>query len=103
MHGGAITIAKKFMTFRNMPDLILATDMLDLTTFLALTRGKTAQIPTGLYFHESQLSYPWSPEDRDVAQRRDRHYGFINYASALAARNCLVCSSISLITKSWQM
>jgi glycosyltransferase involved in cell wall biosynthesis len=59
--------------------------MLDLTTFLALTRVRTHHIPTALYFHENQLSYPWSPGDRDVRQGRDVHYGFINYASALAA------------------
>ncbi|OQX83440.1 glycosyl transferase family 1, partial [candidate division KSB1 bacterium 4484_87] len=40
---------------------------------------------TAIYFHENQICYPWSPDDRDVRQNRDRHYGFINYASALAA------------------
>lgn len=85
MHGGAVTLARKFLSHNLTPDLFIATDMLDLTTFLALTRHRTAEIPAAIYFHENQLCYPWSPEDSDVIQKRDRHYGFINYASALAA------------------
>ncbi len=85
MHGGAVTLARKFLESDLTPDLILTTDMLDLTTFLALTRDRTANLPLAVYFHENQLTYPWSPEDRDIAQQRDKHYGFINYTSALAA------------------
>lgn len=85
MHGGAVTLASQFLKLDFKPDLLLATDMLDLTTFLSLTRQRTAKIPTAVYFHENQLSYPWSPEDRDVAQNRDKHYGFINYTTGLAA------------------
>ncbi len=85
MHGGAVTLARKFNSLAFRPDLILATDMLDLTTFLSLTRPHTGNIPVALYFHENQFAYPWSEQDRDVAQQRDKHYGFINYASALAA------------------
>ena len=85
MHGGAVTLAEEFNRMDWDPDLILATDMLDLTTFLALTLEKSHGIPTVIYFHENQLSYPWSPEDRDIQKNRDNHYGFINYASALAA------------------
>ncbi len=85
MHGGAVTLARRFLDGGIRPDVILATDMLDLTTFLALTRPETAGIPVALYFHENQITYPWSPGDRDVSFRRDRHYGFINYTSALAA------------------
>jgi len=85
MHGGAVTLAGKFLESNIRPDLILATDMLDVTTFLALTRRKTGHIPLAIYFHENQLSYPWSPADRDVLHQRDKHYGFINYVSALAS------------------
>ena len=85
MHGGAVTLARKFNNMKWGPDLILATDMLDLTTFLSLTREKSHNIPTAIYFHENQLSYPWSPKDRDIQKNRDNHYRFINYASALAA------------------
>jgi len=85
MHGGAVSLARQFLAADVTPDLILATDMLDLSTFLALTRRRTANITTAIYFHENQLTYPWSPTDRDIAQKRDKHYGFINYTSALAA------------------
>jgi len=85
MHGGAVTLAKKFIASETSPDLLLVTDMLDLTSFLALTRHKTARLPVAIYFHENQICYPWSPKDRDILQKRDHHYGFINYISALAA------------------
>ena len=85
MHGGAVTLARRFLEGGFRADLLLASDMLDLGTFLALTRHKTARVPSALYFHENQLSYPWSPDDRDKSERRDFHYGFVNYTSALAA------------------
>ena len=85
MHGGAITLAEKFNQSNWKPDLILCTDMLDLTTFLSLTRKRTKNISTAIYFHENQISYPWSLKDRDKIHNRDNHYGFINYASALCA------------------
>ncbi len=85
MHGGAVTLAAKFLSGTARADVLLATDMLDLTTFLALTRQVSASTKTALYFHENQLTYPWSPNDSDIPHQRDMHYGFINYASALAA------------------
>lgn len=85
MHGGAVTLARQFLQRAVVPDLLLASDMLDLTTFLALIRTRTARPPTAIYFHENQITYPWSPQDRDVHNGRDHHYGFINFASALAA------------------
>ncbi|MDH3215499.1 MAG: DUF3524 domain-containing protein [Candidatus Krumholzibacteria bacterium] len=86
MHGGAITLSRQFIEAGFSPDLIVATDMLDLTTFLALTRHLTAGIPTAVYLHENQLTYPWSPQDRDLKRERDKHYSFINVTSALAAQ-----------------
>ena len=85
MHGGAVTLAGEFLSHKLKPDLLLATDMLDLTTFLALTRQATADTKTAIYFHENQLTYPWSENDRDLVHQRDMHYGFINYVSALTA------------------
>jgi len=85
MYGGAVTLAQRFLADDFQPDLILATDMLDLTTFLALTRQRTASIPIALYFHENQITYPWSPTDADVSLKRNNQYGFLNYTSALAA------------------
>lgn len=85
MHGGAISLADQFIKSDLKTDLIIASDMIDLSTFLALTRKKSANIPTALYFHENQLTYPWSSTDLDVKLKRDNHYAFINYTSALSA------------------
>lgn len=98
MHGGAVTLAKMFNNMDWKPDLILSTDMLDLTTFLALTRKKSKNIPIAIYFHENQISYPWSPEDRDILNKRDNHYGFINYASALSADKVFFNSNFHMKT-----
>jgi len=85
MHGGAISLADQLMASDFQPDIILATDMIDLALFLSLTKNKTKHCPIFLYFHENQLSYPWSPTDPDVQLNRDNHYAFINYSSALVA------------------
>jgi glycosyltransferase involved in cell wall biosynthesis len=98
MHGGAVTLARLFAEGGYDPDLIVATDMLDLTAFLALTREMTADTPTAVYFHENQLTYPWSEKDRDLARERDVHYCFINYVSALAADAVLFNSEYHLNT-----
>lgn len=85
MHGGALTLARRWLAAKTPADLLLATDMLDLTTFLAMTRALSGSLPCVLYFHENQLTYPWSPRDADPGRRRDLHYAFINVASAAAA------------------
>ncbi|WP_420642481.1 tRNA-queuosine alpha-mannosyltransferase domain-containing protein [Candidatus Leptofilum sp.] len=90
MHGGAITLARRFLAQKSQPDVILATDMLDLTTFLALSRKQTAHVPTAVYMHENQLTYPLPQDGRTGPMRRqlgerDHHYAFINVASMLAA------------------
>lgn len=85
MHGGALSLAKQFNAINEPIELIVGTSMLDFSTFLGLTRHKSAGIPTAMYFHENQLTYPWSPQDRDVKNKRDNHYAFINYSSALVA------------------
>lgn len=85
MHGGAISLAKQFKALNWKPDLILATDMLDLSVFLALCKKEIKNTPVAIYFHENQLTYPWSSNDPDVKLKRDNHYAFINYTSALAA------------------
>jgi glycosyltransferase involved in cell wall biosynthesis len=85
MHGGALTLARLFMEESHVPEIVLATDMLDLSAFMALTRRKTASLKAVLYMHENQICYPWSEKDPDPARERDAHYGFLNLTSALAA------------------
>ena len=93
MHGGAVTLAREFKYQNLKPDLILASDMLDLSTFISLTKTKAKSV---MYFHENQLSYPWSPTDRDKKMKRDHHYSFINYISALCADKTLFNSKFHL-------
>jgi glycosyltransferase involved in cell wall biosynthesis len=85
MHGGAVTLARRFLEGSFDPDLILASDMLDLATFLAFTSDRTVGVKTALYFHENQITYPWPESDSDPSVDRDAHYGFINFTSALVA------------------
>ncbi|MHB0857642.1 MAG: tRNA-queuosine alpha-mannosyltransferase domain-containing protein [Anaerolineae bacterium] len=80
MHGGAVTLASALRQASGKPDLLLASDMLDLTTLLSLTRDLAHDVPVALYMHENQLTYPPRP-----GEKRDLHYGFINYASMLCA------------------
>lgn len=85
MYGGAVELAKQFLESDFQPHLLLASDMLDLTTFISLCRQKLSNTIISLYFHENQITYPWSPDDKDVSLKRNNQYGFINYTSALAA------------------
>jgi glycosyltransferase involved in cell wall biosynthesis len=83
MRGGALTLAEatqQWAADHGRPDLILATDMLDLPTYLAATRRTLADIPVAVYFHESQFTYPWSPQ-----QRPDLQYAYTNWASMVVA------------------
>ncbi len=86
MHGAAVTLLKMFLELPNCRfDVIVATDMLDVALFKSLTAKHTHNTPFVVYFHENQLTYPWSKTDADVQLKRDNHYAFINYTSALAA------------------
>ena len=61
-------------------DFLLVTDMLDLPTFLALTRPRFGETPVLLFMHENQLTYP-----RLRGTRLNSWFGQINYLAALAA------------------
>jgi glycosyltransferase involved in cell wall biosynthesis len=85
MHGAAITLAEKVRSLERKPDLIIVSDMLDLATFDSLCGSITEGVKKVIYFHENQITYPWSANDQDIVLNRDNHYGFINYTSALSA------------------
>ena len=83
MEGGAVTLARNARTALAegfAPDVLFASDMVNLPAFLALTRPHLGRVPIVLYFHENQLTYPL-PEGR----KRRRTYAQVNYLSALAA------------------
>ncbi len=72
-------------------DLVLATDMVDVTDFKALAGPECP--PVALYFHENQLSYPLEP-----GEKRDFHLGFTNIIRRwLPTVYSLIHNSIKLI------
>lgn len=80
MHGGAATLARQLQELEGKPDLLLATDMLNLPAFLGFTRRRLSDVPVVLYCHENQLTYPLQE-----GEKRDLTYGMINWLSMLAA------------------
>jgi hypothetical protein len=70
--------------------------MIDLALLKALLPNQFSNVPIAIYMHENQLTYPWSPDDADIELKRDRHYGFINYTSALVADHLLFNSQYHL-------
>lgn len=80
MRGGAVTLARMARAAGPRPDLIVASDMLDLATFRALAADALAGVPAAIYFHENQLTYPLPP-----GRQRDLSFAWVNYTAALAA------------------
>ena len=63
MHGGPVTLAERARTLVEtigVPDVIVASSMLDLPTFLGLAGKHLGNPRTLLYTHENQLTYPLS-------------------------------------------
>jgi glycosyltransferase involved in cell wall biosynthesis len=101
MHGGSLTLARLFFNSGFEPDLIVATDMLDLSTFLSITRRATSSLPIVLYAHENQLTYPLPKDPNQGGMRRQRgerdlHYAFINLTSMLSADRVVFNSEFHL-------
>ncbi|MFN3597589.1 MAG: DUF3524 domain-containing protein [Rubricoccaceae bacterium] len=83
MQGGAVTLAEKLRAeaaAHGRPDVLFASDMVHLPALKALAPDVLAGVPTVLYFHENQLTYPLRE-----GQARDVTYAYINYLSALVA------------------
>lgn len=84
MHGAALTLARRAVERQQetgeTPQVFVASDMLDLPVFMAVVAPILGRIPTLLYFHENQLTYPLPP-----GVERDLGYGFKNLAGALVA------------------
>jgi glycosyltransferase involved in cell wall biosynthesis len=68
-----------------LPDALVVTDMVDAAALRGLLPPRWRSVPMAVYFHENQITYPWSPTDPDPESGRDRTYGWINLRSALAA------------------
>lgn len=92
MHGGPVTLAEE--TQRRIdgglvPDVILATDMVDVATYVGLLQDRDT--PVAVYFHENQFSYPVSPRSNE-----DLTFAAMNWKSMLAANQVFFNSQFHL-------
>jgi glycosyltransferase involved in cell wall biosynthesis len=85
MHGAAVTLAEMVIDSGIDFDCVIATSLIDLALFKALIVKKLPKCRFYIYFHENQLSYPWSEKDRSPEEKKDMHYGFINFTSIMTA------------------
>jgi glycosyltransferase involved in cell wall biosynthesis len=85
MHGAGGAFAHQAAAATSKPDLIIATDMLDAASFKGLLPPSWRDIPLVQYFHENQLTYPWSERDVEKARGINHTYEFMNIQSASAA------------------
>lgn len=84
MQGSAVTLAESLAgSDQWSPDLIVVSDMVDLAHFRTFARPFVGDVPTVLYFHETQLTYPTSSGATDLS------YSMTNWLSALAADRVL--------------
>lgn len=83
MQGGALELAQQVVEAcqgGDRPDVLVATDMVNLPALLALARPWLDTVPILFYAHENQLTYPSPP-----GESRDLTYGLINVLSMLCA------------------
>ena len=85
MHHAGLHFAQKVVELDIEYDIILCSDLMNVAEFRGLLHKNGHHnswyntIPIGTYFHENQITYPWSDTDPDVRLKRDNHYGWINY------------------------
>jgi glycosyltransferase involved in cell wall biosynthesis len=85
IRGAALTLAESLASLEGWrPDVVLASDMIDLAQFRFFARSHIGDPPTVLYFHESQLTYPPPAESEP-----DLSYAVTNWLSAFAADRVL--------------
>ena len=91
MHHAGKYFAYEIATLKSSFDMIICSDMMNVAEFRgilgALGKGNSwyNKTPIITYFHENQITYPWSDQDPDPELKRDNHYGWINYTSCLSS------------------
>jgi glycosyltransferase involved in cell wall biosynthesis len=83
MFGGSLSLAQAAVDLAaeaGPPDVVLASDMLDLPSFLGHSQPHLGNPHTVLYMHENQTTYPLSPTARD-----DLAYAYMNWSSMVRA------------------
>lgn len=88
MRASAIGFAQEVSERESIPDLILASDYLDVAAFRALLPAGVRDIPILTYFHENQLTYPVQDE-----MERDFQFVFTNITTCLASDRVLFNSA----------
>ena len=95
MHHAGKYFAYEIIKLKSSYDLILCSDMMNVAEFRGIL-GALGQkiswfneVPIVTYFHENQITYPWSENDPDPSLQRDNHYGWINYVSCLSSDHIL--------------
>ena len=85
MHDGAAALAEQLLASGMIPDLVMCTSLMDVAALRGYLHQAGLHAPVLVYFHENQLAYPCSPQDRDQQAGYDNHYAYLNYSSALVA------------------
>ena len=80
MEAAAFTLAQRVNQGGKTPDVIVASDYVDLPRLRGFLPPHLRSTPVLLYLHENQLTYPGQDPDPDR-----NHYGFTNVLSCLAA------------------
>ena len=78
LSGAPYLFAEDFEKLENDPDLLIFSNTIDVSAFVALAGPRAAKLLKVIYFHENQIAYPLSDQDT-----RDVHYGLINITSSL--------------------
>ena len=79
MFGGSLTLGRQAAGLEP-PDVLLASDMVDVAAFLGHAGPRFQNTRVVLYMHENQLTYPLSPTARD-----DLAYAYMNWSSMVRA------------------
>lgn len=83
LQGGAVTLAQQYLAHvakAGRPDVVIVAETIDISAFAGLCRHELGGVPLVAWFHENQLTYPTTGN-----QRRDPWPAWVNWRSALAA------------------
>lgn len=78
LSGSPFILVEHFLNMETKPDLLLFSDTIDVSSFVAMAGKKAVDVPKVIYFHENQITYPLSSDDEN-----DVHYPLINITSAM--------------------
>ena len=85
MRDGARALAERIAAHEDVPDVLWASDYVDVPTLYGFLPGRWSAVPLVLYFHENQLTYPRAPGRPEPDPERDRHFAYTHVLSCLRA------------------